>query len=115
MWNAALRATPASAGRTAFLRELLWREFSLYLLWHQPNLPSARLRSEFGGMKWRDDRAALHAWQRGRTGLPIVDARMRQLWSSGWMHNMCMIVASFLVKHLLIPWQKGRPGFGILW
>ncbi len=112
VWNAALRTAPASVGCQAFLRELLWREFSLYLLWHHPHLPNSPLRPEFGGMKWRDDQAALHAWQRGRTGIPIVDAGMRQLWSSGWMHNRVrMIVASFLVKHLLIPWQKGAAWF----
>jgi deoxyribodipyrimidine photo-lyase len=63
-------------------------------------------------MPWRDDPAALRAWQRGATGIPIVDAGMRELWQTGWMHNRVrMVVASFLVKHLLLPWQHGEKWF----
>jgi deoxyribodipyrimidine photo-lyase len=92
--------------------ELLWREFSAHLLWHNPALPEAPLRPEYAAMPWRDDPAALAAWQRGQTGIPIVDAGMRQLWHTGWMHNRVrMIVASFLVKHLLLPWQDGEAWF----
>jgi deoxyribodipyrimidine photo-lyase len=99
-------------GVATFQNELLWREFSRNLLWHHPDLPEQPLRREFDGMPWRTDRGALLAWQRGRTGLPIVDAGMRQLWATGWMHNRVrMIVASFLVKHLLIPWQDGEAWF----
>jgi deoxyribodipyrimidine photo-lyase len=92
--------------------ELLWREFSAHLLWHHPTLPEAPLRPEFAAMPWRGDPAALAAWRRGRTGVPIVDAGMRQLWQTGWMHNRVrMIVASFLAKHLLLPWRLGEDWF----
>jgi deoxyribodipyrimidine photo-lyase len=102
----------SNPGVAAFQNELLWREFSRNLLWHHPDLPEEPLRREFDEMPWRTDRGALLAWQRGLTGLPIVDAGMRQLWSTGWMHNRVrMIVASFLVKHLLIPWQEGEAWF----
>ncbi|HET6610039.1 MAG TPA: deoxyribodipyrimidine photo-lyase [Rhodopila sp.] len=103
---------PAGKGRDAFLREVLWREFCANLLWRHPDLPEAPLRPEFAGMAWRDDPQALRAWQQGRTGVPIVDAGMRQLWQTGWMHNRVrMIVASFLIKHLMIPWQDGEAWF----
>jgi deoxyribodipyrimidine photo-lyase len=70
------------------------------------------MREEFTSFPWRNDPAALVAWQKGRTGYPLVDAGMRQLWATGWMHNRVrMVVASFLVKHLLIPWQKGAAWF----
>ena len=100
------------AGRDAFITELLWREFSANLLWQHPNLPDTPLRPEFARMPVRDDPAGLRAWQRGRTGIPIVDAGMRQLWELGWMHNRVrMIVASFLVKHQLLQWQEGEAWF----
>lgn len=102
----------ACAGGEKFIAELLWREFAAHLLWHNPGLPETPLRPEFAAMPWRDDAAGLRAWQRGRTGIPIVDAGMRQLWQTGWMHNRVrMIVASFLVKHLMIPWQAGEAWF----
>jgi deoxyribodipyrimidine photo-lyase len=112
-WHEAVHAADAgNGGLETFLRELLWREFSAYLLWHHPTLPEAPLRSEFARMPWRRDARALRAWQRGRTGIPIVDAGLRQLWHIGWMHNRVrMIVASFLIKHLLIPWQDGEAWF----
>ena len=111
-WQAALAAEAGDAGTKSWTGELLWREFSSYLLWHHPDLPSQPLRREFAAMPWRRDAAALHAWQRGRTGIPVVDAGMRQLWQLGWMHNRVrMIVASFLVKHLLLPWQDGAAWF----
>ncbi len=110
LWHQAHRQ--AGQGRERFIRELLWREFCLHLLWHHPTLPEAPLRPEFAAMPWRDDPPALRAWQRGRTGVPIVDAGMRQLWQTGWMHNRVrMIVASFQVKHLLLPWQQGEAWF----
>ena len=113
VWHAAVQAAQARGdGLDKWLREVLWREFALYLLWHHPDLPEQPLRPEFARMPWRDDAAGLRAWQRGRTGFPIVDAGMRQLWQTGWMHNRVrMIVASFLVKHLLIPWQAGEAWF----
>ncbi len=110
-WRA---ATAAGAGRgiEVWQNEILWREFSANLLWHHPNLPFAPLRPEFAAMPWRTDPDGLRAWQRGETGIPIVDAGMRQLWQTGWMHNRVrMIVASFLVKHLLLPWQDGAAWF----
>jgi deoxyribodipyrimidine photo-lyase len=107
-----VHAQPNTPGRQSFIRELLWREFCANLLWHNPDLPNAPLKPEFAAMPWRDDKAGLAAWQQGRTGVPIVDAGMRQLWQTGWMHNRVrMIVASFLVKHLLIPWQDGEAWF----
>jgi deoxyribodipyrimidine photo-lyase len=99
-------------GTETFIRELLWREFSAYLLWHHPTLPEAPLRPAYASLPWRKDAPSLRAWQKGLTGIPIVDAGMRQLWHTGWMHNRVrMIVASFLVKHLLISWQQGQAWF----
>ena len=100
------------AGAGAFLRELIWREFSSHLLFHWPDLPDAPFRPDFVRFPWAENAAHLEAWQRGRTGYPIVDAGMRQLWHTGWMHNRVrMVAASFLVKHLLIPWQAGAAWF----
>jgi deoxyribodipyrimidine photo-lyase len=111
LWHK-VHCRPGSESRKTFIRELLWREFCAHLLWHHPGLPEAPLKAEFGSMPWREDRTALVAWQRGRTGVPIVDAGMRQLWQTGWMHNRVrMIVASFLTKHLLLPWQDGEAWF----
>lgn len=95
-----------------FRSELLWREFSHHLLHHYPQLPEAPLRAEFDSFPWRGSDRDLRAWQQGRTGYPIVDAGMRELWQTGYMHNRVrMIVASFLVKDLLVPWQKGAKWF----
>jgi deoxyribodipyrimidine photo-lyase len=115
VWHA-VRALPggshADLTGASFLRELGWREFAKHLLSHEPDLAQRPLRPEFASFPWRDDPAALQAWQQGRTGYPIVDAGMRELWSSGWMHNRVrMITASFLVKHLLVPWQRGEAWF----
>jgi deoxyribodipyrimidine photo-lyase len=94
------------------LRELGWREFCRHLLFHFPDLPVRPWRAEFEGFPWRSDAAALRAWQRGKTGYPIVDAGLRELWTTGWMHNRVrMIVASFLTKHLLIDWRAGEAWF----
>jgi deoxyribodipyrimidine photo-lyase len=110
IWHAALRS--AGEGATKFLNEVLWREFAANLLWEHPTAPEAPLRPEFARMPWREDAAGLRAWQRGLTGIPIVDAGMRQLWQTGWMHNRVrMIAASFLIKHLLLPWQLGEAWF----
>lgn len=103
---------PTATGAEALLRQLYWREFSAYLLYHFPRLPSAPLRDEFDVFPWVDNEEQLAAWQQGKTGYPIVDAGMRQLWATGWMHNRVrMIAASFLVKDLLIPWQRGADWF----
>lgn len=110
IWHAA--TARGGAGLEVFLKELLWREFSHHLLWHHPELPERPLRPAFDAFPWAEDTAMLRAWQRGRTGYPIVDAGMRQLWRSGWMHNRVrMIVASFLIKHLMQPWQAGEVWF----
>jgi deoxyribodipyrimidine photo-lyase len=111
--SGAMAARPGMRrGGEAYLRQLGWREFSSYLLHHWPTLPAQPFRPEFGNFPWRDDSRALACWQQGRTGYPIVDAGMRQLWQTGWMHNRVrMVVASFLVKHLLIPWQDGAAWF----
>lgn len=111
VWHRAA-ALPPGAGRETFLKELLWREFSLNLLWQHRELRRRPIRAEFAAFPWAPDEAALRAWQRGRTGIPIVDAGMRELWQTGWMHNRVrMIAASFLVKHLLQPWQAGEAWF----
>jgi deoxyribodipyrimidine photo-lyase len=99
-------------GAVTFLQELLWREFAYHLLYHFPAMVSEPLRAEFKAFPWNDDPAGFKAWQRGRTGFPIVDAGMRQLWQTGWMHNRVrMITGSFLVKDLLITWQEGARWF----
>jgi deoxyribodipyrimidine photo-lyase len=92
--------------------ELGWREFAHHLLFHFPRTSQQPLRKEFAHFPWKPQPDHLRAWQRGRTGYPIVDAGMRELWHTGWMHNRVrMIVASFLVKDLLIPWQDGAAWF----
>ena len=99
-------------GGRSFLRELVWREFSYHLLAHWPDLPTRAFRPEFEGFPWETEEQALNTWQRGQTGYPIVDAGMRELWQTGWMHNRVrMVTASFLIKHLLIPWQTGEAWF----
>ena len=96
-----------------FVRELGWREFSTHLLHHYPRTCDAPLNAEFERFPWAEpDPATLRAWQRGRTGIPIVDAGMRELWSTGWMHNRVrMIVASFLTKNLRYHWLHGARWF----
>ena len=102
----------ATLGHTAFLREIFWREFSYHLLWHWPHIVETPFKNDFKNFPWRQDDQALTSWKRGMTGYPIVDAGMRQLWETGWMHNRVrMIVASFLTKHLLLPWQEGARWF----
>jgi deoxyribodipyrimidine photo-lyase len=95
-----------------FLNELGWREFSHYLLYHWPTLPTQNLQKKFDRFPWREDNEALSKWQRGQTGYPIVDAGMRELWRTGYMHNrLRMIVGSFLVKNLLLDWRQGEAWF----
>ena len=95
-----------------YLRELGWREFANHLLYHFPHTTNAPLRADYARFPWADDPVGLRAWQRGRTGYPIVDAGMRQLWATGWMHNRVrMIVASFLVKDLRVSWLEGARWF----
>ena len=95
-----------------YLSELGWREFSYYLLYHFPTLPKKNFNDKFDKFPWRTDAKALKAWQRGNTGIPIVDAGMRELWQTGYMHNRVrMIVGSFLVKNLLLSWHEGERWF----
>ena len=104
---------PKTVWRTSqFLAEIGWREFAHHLLFHFSHTPTEPLRADFKKFPWRTDAALLKAWQKGRTGYPIVDAGMRELWTTGWMHNRVrMIVASFLVKDLLISWHEGAAWF----
>lgn len=99
-------------GEEKFLAEVGWREFAHHLLFHFPHTTDEPLRDTFARFPWAKNRRRLRAWQRGVTGYPIVDAGMRELWRTGWMHNRIrMIVASFLTKDLLIPWQEGAKWF----
>ncbi len=117
LWHAAEDAgrqeTMSRRNIDKFLSELGWREFSWHLLFHFPDLPDRNFQPRFDAFPWREpDAADLAAWQQGRTGIPIVDAGMRQLWHTGWMHNRVrMIVASFLIKNLLIDWRIGEAWF----
>jgi deoxyribodipyrimidine photo-lyase len=102
----------SSDGAAHFLREIGWREFSYYLLYHFPGLPERNFNSRFDGFDWLDDSEGLETWQQGKTGFPIVDAGLRELWQTGYMHNRVrMIVASFLIKNMLIDWRKGERWF----
>lgn len=97
---------------SAYLRQLCWREFAYHLLYHFPQSPSSPLRDSFNHFPWKKNKKHLEAWQKGMTGYPIVDAGMRELWHTGWMHNRVrMIVGSFLVKDLLISWLEGAKWF----
>ncbi len=101
-----------AGGAAAFLRQLGWREFAHHLLWHFPHTVDRPLREPFAAFPWREAPDDLTAWRRGRTGYPFVDAAMRCLWATGWMHNRARLVAgSFLVKDLLLPWQDGAVWF----
>jgi deoxyribodipyrimidine photo-lyase len=111
VWHAA-KALPASHDRDHFLSELGWREFSYNLLFHNPDMEWQNLNRKFDAFPWRDAPDVLAAWQKGQTGIPIVDAGMRELWQTGYMHNRVrMIVASFLVKNLLVHWHHGLAWF----
>jgi len=115
-WSTALakagKGGASDKGTETFLKELVWREFSYSLLFHWPDLPRQPFREDFKAFPWRANADALKAWQKGKTGYPIVDAGMRELWATGYMHNRVrMIVASFLIKDLLIPWQAGEEWF----
>jgi deoxyribodipyrimidine photo-lyase len=99
-------------GHETFLKELGWREFCTQLLFHNPALPTRPLDARFAKFQWRRSEKDFRAWTEGRTGIPIVDAGMRQLWRTGWMHNRVrMIAASLLIKHLGIHWREGERWF----
>ena len=109
IWHAAAKG----AERTeAYTRQLIWREFAHHMLYFFSDTDLHPLRKEFSHFPWKKDTHLLHLWQKGMTGYPIVDAGMRQLWRLGWMHNrLRMIVGSFLVKDLFLPWQEGAKWF----
>jgi deoxyribodipyrimidine photo-lyase len=112
VWRAVQAADARKSDIDAFLRELGWREFCHHLLLAFPTLPDAPLDPAFARFPWAQNGAAFRAWTRGETGYPFVDAGMRQLWLTGWMHNrLRMVTASFLVKHLLTHWQEGERWF----
>ncbi len=113
VWEAAHTSGASDTnGGFKFLSEIAWREFAYHLLVHFPHTPTDALNASYRHFPWEPDEALLEAWQRGRTGYPIVDAGMRELWHTGWMHNRVrMVVASLLVKHLLQPWQEGARWF----
>lgn len=118
IWHAtrsAIESGQASAGSSdveKFLSEVGWREFSYHLLFCNPDLATQNYNRRFDAFPWRRDEPALQRWQRGLTGYPIVDAGLRELWATGWMHNRVrMITASFLIKHLLIDWRQGEDWF----
>ncbi len=99
-------------GENKFLVEIGWREFSYHLLYHYPTIPDQPLRPKYASFPWLEDPESLDNWKFGNTGYPMVDAGMRQLYETGWMHNRVrMVVASFLVKHLLLPWNEGAKWF----
>lgn len=101
-----------AGGAEAYLRQLGWREFAHHLLAHFPATAAEPLRPEFTDFPWADDPQARHAWQHGQTGIPLVDAGMRQLLATGWMHNRVrMITASLLVKNMMLPWIAGARWF----
>ena len=107
------RAQAGSDGVEAFVRELYWREFGYHMLYHFPQTPSQALDPRFREFPWMANAAdELQRWQAGKTGIPVVDAGMRELWHTGWIHNRVrMIVASLLTKNLLLPWQEGARWF----
>ncbi|MCH6257289.1 DNA photolyase family protein [Puniceicoccaceae bacterium K14] len=110
--HSTLKAAGLSDPNDRYMTEIGWREFSYHLMYHFPDTVESPLNKKFEAFQWKVDQTALKAWQTGNTGYPIVDAGMRQLWATGWMHNRVrMIVASFLVKHLLHPWQHGSEWF----
>ena len=116
VWHATRHAqagNPNTATRgESFLREIVWRDFSSNLLYYFPDLPTKPFQEKFQRFPWADDKPSLQAWQKGKTGYPWIDAGMRQLWETGWMHNRVrMGAASFLCKHLLLPWWLGEAWF----
>ncbi|MCB1084472.1 MAG: deoxyribodipyrimidine photo-lyase [Chlamydiia bacterium] len=109
---AAAHQEKESVGLNHFISELGWREFSYYLLYHFPTLPNKNFQSKFDSFPWQNSPSHLKKWQKGMTGIPMVDAGMRELWETGYMHNRSrMIVGSFLVKNLLLDWRAGERWF----
>lgn len=116
IWHtvAAISDAPFSRGEGAaeYLREVCWREFAWHVLYHFPETTERPMKAKFAGFPWRSDPALFRRWTRGETGYPLVDAGMKELWRTGWMHNRVrMVAASFLTKHLLIDWRDGARWF----
>ena len=116
IWHVARAAAEAQAGNAAtagpFLREVGWRDSAIHLIFNWPSMVSDNWKSEFDAFPWAADDAAYLAWTKGMTGYPLVDAGMRELWQTGWMHNRVrMVAASFLIKHLMIDWRRGAEWF----
>ncbi|MBT4908044.1 MAG: deoxyribodipyrimidine photo-lyase [Rhodospirillaceae bacterium] len=116
VWRAATACMEAggaaATGAEALLREVAWRDFNHHLLFHFPTIATSNWREQFDRFPWRDDPGGLAAWQRGQTGYPLVDAGLRELWHTGFMHNRVrMIVGSFLIKDLMIDWRDGEAWF----
>ena len=99
-------------GKKIFLSEIIWREFAINLMYLYPDLNTSNIKKQFDDFDWNEDKSIFNLWTKGKTGYPLIDAAMRELWETGWMHNRArMVVASFLTKHLLIPWQWGANWF----
>ena len=118
VWAAIAKASERAGDTTGqwqqgrYVAELVWREYAAHVLHHFPTLPERPKNLQFERMVWRDDEAQFAAWTQGRTGITLVDAGMRQLWQTGWMHNRVrMVAASLLVKNMLLPWQSGERWF----
>lgn len=112
LWYATKRASVPEEQTEAFLRQLMWREFSINQLFHNPNMAKIPLRDQFEKFPWKGTSIHFSKWKKGQTGYPLVDAGMRELWETGTMHNRVrMVVASFLTKHLLISWVEGVKWF----
>lgn len=112
VWQRVVKTQSKNNDVTQYLKELVWREFAYHLLYHFPQTTKAPLREAFNRFPWKKSPAKLKKWQQGLTGFPIVDAGMRELWATGWMHNRVrMIAASFLVKDLQIHWTEGAKWF----
>ncbi len=115
VWYAALgkyHGSMDNTGLDCFLSEMGWREFSYYLLYHFPELPKQNFNQKFDEYPWTSDADKLKAWQQGKTGVPLIDAGMRELWQTGYMHNRVrMVVASYLVKNLGLHWHHGEAWF----
>jgi len=105
-------AGETTAGRSGFVRQLAWRDWYAHLLGQHPTMPTSAIKPAYNNIAWRNDSDEFEAWKHGQTGYPIVDAGMRQLLNTGWMHNRArMIVGSFLVKDLLVDWRMGERWF----
>lgn len=116
VWYAALAQVEAKPetkpAADKFLSELAWRDFSYHQLYHRPDIATVPMQARYGAMPWQEDDRAEAAWQRGQTGIPIIDAGMRELWHTGYMHNRVrMLAASFLTKNLLVDWRRGERWF----